>query len=302
MTRTCKSVQGFACRSMLLILTLVFLSNGLLHSGELEDFEKNARQNGGKVNTEGDRDLYKGKSKAEIWQMQREGDIAQAILYLPMYYLVLAVASGVTSVYRLSAKAGDNSKYRAFPETGRGFIKSGVYYKSISDYFQPRQKGDALLSFARADFDHTWLGNNVSALGGFVELGLGPLSLDYHYRHFLQTEPSAYYLNMNRFNFGWRMSFSNSLEIIFGNGMVNMAGQENRWGYNLELPVLFQPCEYFSLEARPCWSLISGAMYSEYSLDFLPSIRYVALKLGYFWTNNGNVLLSGPHAGVSVRY
>ena len=98
------------------------------------------------------------------------------------------------------------------------------------------------------------------------------------------------------------MSVGSVFEVDLGYGRMELIGMQHNSGGSFTLPVLFHPTTAFGIEYRPSWAAINGNSLENHEIALEFGDRFWALRAGYRWLRSPGDQLSGPFAGISVRF
>lgn len=186
---------------------------------------------------------------------------------------------------------------------GYGTVNSMQRITGTSDVPEvvPRLLGEPLLPFAALDYTKQFIEDDLRADSYRLEVGYGPLALEYFHTAYREDEPFAE-LDFKRVNGLLRMSFGDSVECDIGLGVLSMEGEGEYSGFSWSVPVLFHPTQYFGFEIRPSWAIINDNTISDFDAALVIGPRYLFLRAGYRWVKTGDLALEGGYLGLSLRY
>lgn len=159
-----------------------------------------------------------------------------------------------------------------------------------------REAGEAVIPFVRLDVTYQAVRSEVDALDYSIDGGYGPVGLRFNRVHFRERHPDDT-MDLTQVYGLYRMSLGRSFEVDLGLGGFSVRGEDNdRFAFTM--PVLYHPSKHFGFEFRPAWA----GNISEYDAGVLLGARFVSLKCGYRWLSGPSLTLSGPYAGLSLRF
>jgi hypothetical protein len=164
-----------------------------------------------------------------------------------------------------------------------------------------RQKGEPTLPFLRADLHYQYVNSHVAALDGRLELGYGPVGLQYRHTHYWERHPSDS-LGLSQIHGLFRVSGSRAFAVDLGFGAVILNGKDSNSGASVTLPICYYPWKNFGLRVRPTWSAIKGNVISDYDLSISYSIKFLSVEAGYRFNRVHDQRLDGPYIGLSFHY
>lgn len=173
----------------------------------------------------------------------------------------------------------------------------------------PRLEGDALLSVVRLDVTAQQVDRTTNGMDYRLEVGYGPWALQgrlTRYREeLLGSPPPIDRLDLRQFHVLYRMA-GEWMEIDLGFGTLQIAGLETNGSASLTIPLLIHPSPHYGFEFRPAWATINGNNIRDQEFSLLLGARHLSAKIGYrrfeSSVGRGGAVLSGPFAGVSLRY
>ncbi len=183
-------------------------------------------------------------------------------------------------------------------------VRTGVKKESDSKNKNPlklREKGEALLPYARFDYGYQNLHDDIYANDYRLEFGRGAFGIQARKTDLFEENPKDK-LSLTYIHGLLRLSFGNYFEIDPGIGKIRLDGNDANNGFSFTLPVLIHPTKNFGFECRPVWSRVNGNSIRDIDLSVLAGTDYVSLKVGYRVLKTGGEELKGPHIGLSIRY
>jgi hypothetical protein len=162
--------------------------------------------------------------------------------------------------------------------------------------FPPRQWGEPLIPFVRADLGYQWVAADTGATDVRAEAGYGPLAAHYNFTRYREGAPDDR-LDLVRVLGLYRMSLGSQVEVDLGLGSLTLRGDSTNSRFLCSLPVLVHPGGHWGIEFRPAWA----ERVSDYDLALLLTWRAASFKAGYRWVNSPHESLAGPYAGLSLR-
>lgn len=167
--------------------------------------------------------------------------------------------------------------------------------------FYPRQPGEPVVPFFRADFSYMAVDGDVEAVDGRVEAGYGPLGFQYRITHFTEDDPSDE-LDLISWHGLYRMSFAPYLTADFGLGQTTLRGNQSRSGFSMTVPFRIQLATPVSLWARPNWWWFNNNSRKDYEVGVGGHLRYASLLAGYRWVKAGRSTLRGPVVKAAAHF
>jgi hypothetical protein len=164
-----------------------------------------------------------------------------------------------------------------------------------------RHPGEALIPFVALDVNAQNVESDVWAWDVRGEIGYACFGFQARRTHYREAEPRDE-LNAQAFHFLYRMSFGPHVEVDLGFGALELRGNAVNRGFSFTMPVLVYPTENFGIEYRPAWSTIDENRLYDHDLSLVLGFRYGFIRGGYRWFYGDNESLSGPQAGVSLRW
>ena len=172
--------------------------------------------------------------------------------------------------------------------------------QDIYNGLSPRKKGEALLPFIRLDTGFQYVDSDIDALDFRLEVGAGPFGAQFRQTHYDERIPVDE-LDIKQWHLMTRMS-AKYLEVDLGLGSMIIEGNNTNSGFSFTLPILFHPKDFAGVEFRPAWAFINDNTIQDYELTLSLGWQYISFRIGYRWMCSPHVSLSGPLAGLSLRY
>jgi len=276
-------MRALACCILLALIMLI--SPSTIHAGKLGDFEQETITGPPKTKYTANSGCYakneeKGDLGDEIFGDCISGCIASGCLQEFVSGLIKAMYVG-----------GTNSLAQTKPsETATQEVPTPL-----------RSTGEPLIPLLRLDMSYQNVESDVAALDARVELGYGPLGIQYRYTTYREDEPDDT-LDVTQFHFLYRMSFMATMGIDVGVGVFTVEGNEENSGFSLTLPIHAHSSKGWGMEFRPALADINDTTIEDYALGFFLSRRYVMFQAGYRWLSANTTSLNGPYAGFSLLF
>jgi hypothetical protein len=263
-----------------ILIGLTFLSPCAM-AGKLEDFEKDAT----KERVE-DKTPEPSHSHHHGTESMVDRDVANCL------------GGGIASFLGLFlVEFGKVSYHRAGPDDY--VVKSPSSEKET--VIENRKSGQALIPIARLDISYQDVESDVSAMDYRGEVGYGPVALQVRETHYAEERPDDD-LDILQIHMLYRMSIGEKIEIDLGFGGMSIEGENDNSGLSITVPVLIHSWDYFGVEFRSSWSSINNNTIQDYDLSLLTGWRYLSLRAGYRRVMSDTESLSGPFAGLSLRF
>lgn len=244
----------------------MILAPGTIFAGALQDFEKDAT----KTKSEEFRDRS-SRSSHDCEQSDSSNDeIFEELFLKPL--LVTVVYGGAESLKRTEGAEA-----------------------------QGRKPGEALIPFLRFDggyeaVEHEIKAGDIRAEAGYAFGAVAARTTRFWERGTGDT------MTATELHLLYRMSFGSKFECDLGLGKLILEGMRTTKGTSWTVPLLFHPSEHYGFEFRPTWANLNGNTLEDYDLAALIGGRYLSLKIGYRWFLSDYQSLSGPQAGLSLRW
>ena len=169
-------------------------------------------------------------------------------------------------------------------------------------YLPPRRGiGDALLPFLALEGFSQPGHDGISATGGRLEAGFGPLAGEMRFTRYSEEGFPAT-LDLIQIHGLYRMSFGSAVEVDLGFGTASLDGEAHHAGFSMTYPVKVYPVRNLGVEFRPSWAWLGGSTLGDHSLTVAGTAGFVSLRAGYRWTHAGSVNLDGPMLGATVHF
>jgi len=169
-----------------------------------------------------------------------------------------------------------------------------------ADGVEPRQMGEALLPLLRYDNYYSHLNANQDSIDQRMEVGWGPVAVEYRRTSFTQAVP-AYQLLWEQRNFLWRLTFGSHVGINYGIGDAILTGATMNFGSSGVFQLFIHGRRY-GLEYRSVGtSFESGAYQSDEDLTLMLHLGAGSLSVGYRRLAIPGNVLSGYYLGYSLR-
>jgi hypothetical protein len=263
-----------------ILIGLTFLSPCAM-AGKLEDFEKDATKK--RVEDKTQEPGHSHHHGAESIVSRNVGS---------------CLGEGLTTFLGLFlVEFGKTSFHRAGPDDY--VVKSPSSEKET--VIENRKSGQALIPITRLDISYQDVEADVSAMDYRAEVGYGPVALQVRNTHYEEERPDDD-LDILQIHMLYRMSIGEKIEIDLGFGGMSLEGENGNSGLSFTVPVLVHPWDYFGVEFRPSWSSINHNTIPDYELSLLTGWRYFSLRAGYRRVMSDTESLSGPFAGISLRF
>jgi len=168
----------------------------------------------------------------------------------------------------------------------------------------PRKPGDAVLPYVAGEFQYQWIDGNTDALDMRLAGGYGPAGASVRWTRYRETEPDTH-LDVLQAYAHLRLTLGDILEFSPGLGYGNFAFEndaDDEGGFALTLPFRIHFHPGIGLEYRPSWVFPNETTVNDQDLALILGRRHAFLRLGYRWLWNDAETLSGPYAGVSLRW
>lgn len=164
-----------------------------------------------------------------------------------------------------------------------------------------RQPGELGLPYLALDSGYQWLGDDITAWDGRLELGYGLLGLESRYVRL--NEPGAGdSLSMRWLHPLYRMSFSEYFELAIGLGVAGLHGQQSTSGLGFTNSWRIRTSDIVYLQGSSSSMLFEEGDASQITVEAAFAAPYGALRLGYRWYQAGSMTLSGPTLGLTLSY
>jgi hypothetical protein len=252
-------------RSIILVLACFLCLSQSGFSGELSDFEQDATRNEDNNKTENNDHYY--HEHHGFWYS-----------FFDVLFDTVIVGGGEMSRHRVK----------------------GTPYQ-YAEFLKPRQLGEALIPFFRADGEYQNVIGDISAYSLRAEGGYGAWGIQARNTHYKEKNPADNLDYLQVYGL-YRMSFGNHVEIDLGLGSSTLSGRERNSGTSFTMPILVHPNNLIGFELRPSWTDINGSGVSDWDFSMDLNYRFTALRIGYRWVRSEHEGLNGPYIGVSFRF
>jgi len=200
-----------------------------------------------------------------------------------------------------------NSDYGGFPlaipiQTGtENSMELATGQRLSLDLSLMRELGDPVIPYVRLDAAYQDVSSDIEAEDFYAQLGHGALGVDLRYTQFTEEQPKDT-LDLLWVHALARLSYYKHLEIDIGAGMVQMKGNDRNEGFSFTMAALYYPMEWWGVELRPTFAELNSSTLTD--LDVSLHLRYSVggVKFGYRWLKSENLELTGPYAGVVLRF
>lgn len=164
----------------------------------------------------------------------------------------------------------------------------------------PREPGEALIPFVRADLDWQHIEDGLTAWNVGGEVGYGPLGLRAGRLRFTEEldDGTEDQLDLTTLLGLYRMSFAACIEIDLGAGALWIDGDQETSSAAFTAGLAVHPHPDYGFEFRPLWA----DNLSIYDLGLCAGVDYIGLKAGWRWTESPEESLNGPYIGATLRY
>ena len=164
-----------------------------------------------------------------------------------------------------------------------------------------RELGDPVIPYVRVDAAYHDVSSDIEAEDFYAQLGHGALGVDLRYTQFTEEQPRDT-LDLLWVHALGRLSYYKHLEIDIGAGMVQMKGNDRNEGFSFTMAALFYPMDWWGVELRPTFAELNSSTLTD--IDVSLHLRYSVggVKFGYRWLKSENLSLTGPYAGVVLRF
>jgi len=203
-----------------------------------------------------------------------------------------------------------NSDYDGFPlafpmesiQTGaENSMELATGQRLSLDLSLMRELGDPVIPYVRLDAAYQDVSSDIEAQDFYAQLGHGALGVDLRFTQFTEEQPRDT-LDLLWAHVLGRLSYYKHLEIDIGAGMVQMTGNDRTEGFSFTMAALFYPMDWWGVELRPTFAELNSSTLTD--IDVSLHLRYSVggVKFGYRWLKSENLELTGPYAGVVLRF
>jgi len=164
--------------------------------------------------------------------------------------------------------------------------------------------------YLRFDYHWQYLDSDVDAHDFLLEAGYKYAALyarmtKYEDRAARESLDIGQYYGMLRVGGSDPFYFPGAFQVGAGVGGYVIEGPSLRQsGPALTIPLMLYPSDWFGVEFRPAWAVISEKVISDYDVSCSVGRRFTHLRLGYrwLWVQHEGHWLNGPYAGVSINF
>lgn len=181
-----------------------------------------------------------------------------------------------------------------------GDMLSGWYQRSLV-MGKSRPLGDQLLPIFKADLNYQNVEHDIRAIDAKIELGHGPLGIQFRRTHFSESEPRDK-LIVTKYYGLLRFSGCCNFELDFGLGGLTLHGNETNTAFSLAIPFKIYPERWVGVCFLPSWSFLNRNVINDYDISVPFTIDYFSIQIGYRWVESLNESLNGPYIGGSVCF
>ncbi|UCH83886.1 MAG: hypothetical protein JSW50_15840 [Candidatus Latescibacterota bacterium] len=164
-----------------------------------------------------------------------------------------------------------------------------------------RLPGETVLPFINFEIGYQDVEPNVEAVDARVELGYGPLAIQFRETHYEERNPFDR-LDIIQWHVLYRMWYPRFFEIDIGLGSTIIHGDNTDSGFSLTLPIRVQPLWWACMQFRPSVSSINGNPINQLDVGISIGPRHMNIRAGYRWVTSGRVSLNGPFFGVAFCF
>ena len=164
-----------------------------------------------------------------------------------------------------------------------------------------REKGDALVPFARLDAGRHFVSQTVGGSDWRAQAGIGPFALNFRYNTY-QEKNETQDLTLQQWQLAYRMLATQNVGIGLWMGGSHLTGNESHSGFSIHLPVDWRLASRFVLTLDLGAHMYHRGGLSDNALELRYGMRYASLYGGYRWMATENKDLNGPILGLSFYY
>lgn len=169
------------------------------------------------------------------------------------------------------------------------------------DNTDKRSIGAPDLPFFRIDLGYQNTTTDIEAFDGRVEVGYGPIGLEYRKTLFQESSPKDT-LSISYLHGLYRVSGSKNFEFNLGLGSIEIEGNNRNRGSSTTLPINIYPVSNLGIRLVPTWSWINGNPINDFDGSAAYIHQYFSFRLGYRRIESSNEVLRGPYAGIAFSY
>lgn len=165
-----------------------------------------------------------------------------------------------------------------------------------------RETGDPLLPTLRLDGHMQNVRGDVVSYQGRIEVGRGPVGLQYKARTYVENNPEDR-MYLNNLLAMYRMCFTNHFTLYYAFGNSQLLGNDTHHGTSFSIPMALSLSESWSVEVRPTYHFFDEVDIDEFDVMLLYRFHNNASwNVGYQELTSPGSTLVGYYSGISLHW